>query len=58
MLNLRWPEGHLSSVHAGQRRRGSGAHPPVDMPEPRADTVAKPCCAAAGEGATSRVRNS
>jgi molybdenum cofactor cytidylyltransferase len=56
VLNPYWPEGQLSSVHAGLKAAlADGADMvvvhPVDMPELRAETVSDLCRAARGEGA-------
>ena len=56
VVNPRWTEGQLSSVHVGlEVALKGGAHlvliHPVDMPELRAETVVRLCRAAAGEGA-------
>jgi molybdenum cofactor cytidylyltransferase len=55
VLNPHWPEGQLSSVHAGLKAAlKAGAETiivhPVDMPDLRVDTVTRLCRAVAGEG--------
>jgi molybdenum cofactor cytidylyltransferase len=55
VVNPYWPEGQLSSVHAGLKAAlASGADlvviHPVDMPDLRAETVSRLCAAVAGEG--------
>src|SRR6185503_1697115 len=54
VLNPHWPEGQLSSVHAGLKAAlQAGAElivvHPVDMPDRRAETVTSLCRAVGGE---------